>query len=146
MRNGTDLFILHGHMESVFRTDKTGSVLFFAAFGRSGSGCTLLAYDLGTGKELWKTRRDLLKVRERTGYSNELNLRIGPEIISVYGHESNGDYIEVFHQRTGRCLAHKVYRDIRQINKKGNELFFNPFGAVPQTSEKRPGKHLEVAE
>ncbi len=117
IRNGSDLFIYPGHTGSVFCTNETGRVLFLAAFARSDSGCTLLAYDLETGKELWKTRLQALEPTPHSAYRNEVNLRIGPGTVSVHGRETYGDYIEVLDQRTGRTLAHRVYRDERGKKK-----------------------------
>ena len=55
-----------------------------------------------------------------SAYSNEVTMGLlsltGTEnadegIVSITGRESYGDYVEMLDQKTGRVLAHKVYRE-----------------------------------
>ncbi len=112
VRKGKEVVAIPGHTRSVFCADDSEKVLFFAQFPHNSTGCTILAYDLRTGKELWKTRLHALgKIEQidRLRYSNKVNLTFGGSVwVSV--RESFGDYIEALDPRTGKIIAHKVYR------------------------------------
>ena len=116
-RAGRDLVKLDGRPESVFRTE--ANVLYFAAFPTATTGCTVLAYDLTTGKKRWETELKAVGRVSHRGYWNRVNLHVGrwdqvdsegEGNVEVVGRESYGDYIEVLDRRTGTLLAHKVYR------------------------------------
>ena len=101
----------------MFRTEK--NVLYFAHFSTSSQGCTVTAHDLDSGKKLWETKLSAIPLADHSAYSNMVTMGLsslsGTEekhegIVSITGHESYGDYIEILDRETGEVLAHKVYR------------------------------------
>jgi hypothetical protein len=103
------LIQLSGHSGSVFRVEN--KVLYFADFPRHSTGCTVTAHDLATGKELWKTRLNALRVMGHSRYSNSVTMEVskpeGAGVVIIYGKESSGTYLEVLDQKTGQVLAHR---------------------------------------
>ncbi len=116
-RAGQELLTINGHDRSVFQI--MGTVLYFAHFPTSGAGCTVTAHDLTTGKRLWETSLDAVGYPPHSIYKNEVTMHFswlsGPGneaegSVWITGRESIGDYIEVLDCKTGKRLAHKVYR------------------------------------
>ena len=87
-----------------------GNVLFFAEFACTPMVAPSEAYNLDDGTELWTTKLRAVGGGCHSAYMNQINMGMGPGIISIHGTEDLGDYIEVLDQHTGMCLAHKVYR------------------------------------
>jgi len=117
VRDGKELLSLEGHTGSSFRT--AGNVLYFAHFPRSSSGCTVTAHDLTTGNKLWETKLSGVGTPMHSAYSNRVTMGLsslhnldkkGEGIISITGRESYGDYVEILDRRTGKVLAHRIYR------------------------------------
>jgi hypothetical protein len=117
VKDGKELLTIDGHTKSVFCADK--NILYFAHFSTSSQGCVVTAHDLETGKKLWETELNALPLATHSSYSNEVTMGLsnltgtemeGEGIVSVTGHESYGDYIEILDRETGKILAHKVYR------------------------------------
>jgi hypothetical protein len=110
-----ELLELHGHGGSVFR--QKDNVLFFASYAKSSQGCTITAYDLRNGKQLWETPLQVLKSVSHSAYSNEINLGLPSgdsgkdHALCVTGHESHGDYKAILDLETGEILAQRVYRE-----------------------------------
>jgi hypothetical protein len=116
-RGGKEVLALEGHMGSVFFTDK--NVLYFAHLPAASSGCTVAAYDLTTGKELWATRLSAVGDPDHSAYSNRVNMWLssvpdldkdGEGVVIITGRESYGDYAEVLDRGSGKVLAHRIYR------------------------------------
>ncbi len=116
--------VIQGHTRSGFCTDDSGKVLFFAQFPHNGTGCTILAYSLQNGKELWKTRLHALGITKQIDhlrYSNKVDISARLDSVRVWGRESFGDYSEKLDPRTGKIVAHKVYP--RTEGKKAGNQF-----------------------
>jgi hypothetical protein len=113
-RDGKEIISLRGHTKSVFRT--VDRILFFADFHPSSAGCSVAAYDMNSGKLLWKTNLDAIPFPPHSAYQNEvmidfLNLpgQHGKGNLLITGHETLRDYYEVLDRRTGRQLAYKRF-------------------------------------
>lgn len=108
VRAGKDLFVLGGHARSVFcgSTD----TLYFAHFEPTDCGCTVVAYNLDTGKLLWKTDLHAVGQVKHSAYRNEVLIGFCSGGIMVTGRESYGDYVEVLDRNTGATIAHRIYR------------------------------------
>jgi hypothetical protein len=112
--NDKEILSLEGHQQSVFRI--VNSTLFFAHFSPTRTGCVVAAYDLDNCKEIWRTKLDGLGTIGHEQYRNRVtidlsdNNRNGDGVVSITGNETYGDYVEVLDQKTGRQLAHRVYR------------------------------------
>src|SRR5262249_29245779 len=111
VRDGKEVLSIEGHTRSEFRAKN--NVLYFADFLPSAAGCSVAAYDLKTGKKLWKTELNAAGCLDHSAYSNEVSMDLGLEehgIVTITGREAYGDYIEVLDRKTGKVLAHKRYR------------------------------------
>lgn len=109
---------LTGHDQSAFVTCE--NVLYFADYPPDSDGCNIAAYDLATGKLLWKTDLHQPRPKAHSGYRNLVAMRLSGageikggrdgDAIIVTGRESFCDYIEVLDRKTGASLAMKAYR------------------------------------
>jgi hypothetical protein len=108
LREGEEILVLEGHAHSVFRT--ADNVLYFARYHPWGSGCSVAAYDLTSGRELWQSTLKGVGSVKHSAYRNLVNMGMAGEAISIRGHESYGDYLEILDRKTGKRLAHRVFR------------------------------------
>jgi hypothetical protein len=101
------------HSESSFAIHER--TLYFANFTPYSSGCTLVAYDLKTGKKLWGQNLEGLGPIDHTKYRNRVALAVEKHPtakawgVVATGWESAGRYLEVLDPKTGKQLAHKKY-------------------------------------
>src|SRR5262245_43219916 len=86
-----------------------GDVLYFPEYERVASGCALVAYDLKAGKQLWRTGLRGLGPVQHDRYVNEVDLTVVDGVVTVYGRESSGRYVERVDAKTGRTLEHKTF-------------------------------------
>jgi hypothetical protein len=70
----------------------------------------LAAYDLTSGRELWQSTLKGIGGVKYSAYRNLVNMGLAGEAISIQGHESYGDYLEILDRKTGKRLAHRVFR------------------------------------
>ena len=108
---------IQGHTGSVFRT--SGNVLYFASFPTWGQGCVVTAHELKTGKKLWETTLSAVGSSSHSAYSNEVTMGLAGSdegkdldegVVSITGRESYGDYMEILDRKTGKVLAHRIFR------------------------------------
>jgi hypothetical protein len=112
-KDGKTLYTIPGHAHTVFRIN--GDTLVFARYHFSASGATIVAVDLPTGKELWATRLEGLGPIQHSAYRNLLNLDAQSDVVTVFGNESQGRYVEILDAKTGKTVGHKVFPE----EKKG---------------------------
>jgi hypothetical protein len=122
VREGRTVLSLDGHEYSVFRTDADDpfleekpvreNTLYFAHFCPGSCGCVLAAYDLATGKRLWSTELKAVGSFDHSLHVNRINMRVfrGDDVVWIAGSESSGNYVEIVDARTGRILAHRVFK------------------------------------
>jgi hypothetical protein len=85
-------------------------VLYRADYQWTSSGCTVVAFDLKAGKELWKASLKGLGPVDHSKYSNRVWMeRLDDAVFAVYGKESAGRYVELVDFKTGQTVGHKVY-------------------------------------
>ena len=109
---------LAGHSHSAFASFE--DTLYFAAYGQDRSGCSVRAYDLNSGEQLWETELHFEKPGGHSAYGNRVIIRMsrageiqhGVEggAVIITGQESYCDYVEVLDSETGGSLAVKNYR------------------------------------
>lgn len=109
-----------GHMYSTFRMDE--KLLYFCQYGTSFPGCTVIAYSVETGKEVWRTKLHQKSPSGGSGYYNRVNMQLksgsyprkkvedGASTLLVWGSESYCDYIEALDAATGEYLGIRNYR------------------------------------
>jgi hypothetical protein len=96
-----------GHQGTVFaRWEHT---LFVADFGPIRAGCRIMAVDLQTGRQLWKTNLKATSCPGHSMYRNQVNIETDGKVVTVRGNESYGRYIEFVDCQTGKTVGHKEY-------------------------------------
>ena len=102
------VYTWQGHRRSVFRIlyDK----LYYAKFHPSSSGGSIVAVDLNTGKEIWSSRLKGLGSISHSAYMNLMTLNANTEVVTIYGNESMGRYIEIKDAATGETVGHRVFQ------------------------------------
>jgi len=96
-----------GHVNSVFRIQEDR--LYYARFSYSGTGGSVVAVDLTTGKELWDSPLQALGPIEHSAYRNLMNLDANLEVVWVRGNETMGRYFEYKDVTTGKTVGHRIF-------------------------------------
>jgi hypothetical protein len=105
--------VLLAHAEAAFAV--RDGVLYFAKFSPHANGCSVVAHDLKTGKQLWDQPLKGIGMIRHFRYSNSVILTVEKHpsaaawAVVVTGWESAGKYLEVLDPKTGKQLAHKKY-------------------------------------
>lgn len=107
MNGDKQILEINGHRNSGFVAN--GDELFFAQYSTGTDGCTVVAYDLSTGRQRWKTKLKGVQAGVHFAYSNKVIISLETEVVTVMGHESKGDYIEVVDRKNGETLANRIY-------------------------------------
>ena len=106
--NGAEAVSFQGNYGTVFVL--SGDTFIYADYYPSRTGCSLVAYDLKTRKQLWKTALAGLRPIDHFQYSNRVNLDVfNKEVVRVFSQESAGRYVEFVDMKTGKTVGHKVY-------------------------------------
>ena len=103
-----------GHEHSVFKIHD--DILYYPAFHFSSSGCQIVAYDLKSKKELWRKKVKGIGSVLHSAYQNLITLDVNDNVVTIHGHESNGDYIESLDRNSGDIVSHQEYNII--FNKR----------------------------
>ena len=96
-----------GHWSSVFVI--RGQELVYADFVPSDPRCSLVAVDLSTGKELWRTRLMGIDVPAVPVPGNAFNLSTYEGTAIVWGNVASGHYVEFVDLKSGKTVGHKVF-------------------------------------
>ncbi|HYT87953.1 MAG TPA: hypothetical protein VEL76_04480 [Gemmataceae bacterium] len=121
-----------GHSETVFT--RWGDRLYLADFSPIATGCRVVAVNFKTGGRLWQNKlkglgpighalsegcaaasgnwQNKLKGLGPIGHSkyrNRINITTDGKIITVWGNEAAGRYVELLDKQTGRTVGHKVF-------------------------------------
>ncbi len=95
------------HAATVFDTCR--DLFVYAEFTTSSSGCTVIASDLKTRKQLWAVPLEGLGPIAHKSYRNRVSLSIVYGVVNIYGWESGGKYLELLDLKTGKVLGHRVF-------------------------------------
>jgi hypothetical protein len=106
VREGTTLYSWRGHPYSVFAI-RNGR-LYYTIFSPLGTGGSVVAVDLTTGKQLWETPLKALGIISHAPSVIRMNLSVIDEVVIVYGCEGPGRYIEIKLLTTGETVGHRV--------------------------------------
>lgn len=109
-----EAYTWQGHPYSVFRI--LDDRLYYAQFHPSSSGGSIVAVDLTTGKELWKSPLKALGCISHSAYRTLLNLDCSRDVVTVYGNESMGKYFEVKRTDTGETVGHRLFDKVETDN------------------------------
>ena len=102
-----DAFVLNGHENTVFRV--VGDTLVYTLYHQGASGAAVVAVDLKSGKELWKTELKGIGPVSHFKYRNLLNVEASRDTVTVFGNESLGKYVEILDTKSGKTVGHKVF-------------------------------------
>ena len=83
-------------------------VLYIADYSPIATGCKVIALDLKTGKQLWKSRLKGIGAKgPRSKYLNLVNIETDGLGVIITGNEAEGRYIEHLDPQSGISLAYK---------------------------------------
>jgi hypothetical protein len=102
-----EVYTWGGHVNTVFRIQEDR--LYYARFHPSGSGGSVVAVDLSTGKELWDSRLQGIGPVEHSAYVNLMNLDANFKVVTVWGNETMGRYLEIKDVTTGKTVGHRIF-------------------------------------
>jgi outer membrane protein assembly factor BamB len=94
-----------GHENIVFT--RWEDILYIAEYCPIASGCVVVALDLKTGEELWRSRLYGIGSTMHSEYRNLVNIETDGQRLIVNGNEGNGRYVEHLDLKTGKTLANK---------------------------------------
>ena len=106
-KDNQTLFTYQAHPYTSFRC--LFGILYYADYSFSGTGCTVVAFDLENRKELWRTKLKALGALEYSEYLNRLAIDVNDKNVFVWGDESMGRYVECLDVKTGATVGHKVF-------------------------------------
>jgi len=90
------------HEHTVFAVDKNR--LFWVKYNPGASGGHLVAVDMATGDELWTQHLKSLGEIAHSTYKNRIQIEMNKGVITVYGRESQGSYIEAREANSGNLI------------------------------------------
>ena len=102
-----EVYTWGGHMRTVFRILEDR--LYYARFHPSADGGRVVAVDLSSGKELWDSPLQGIGPRAHSAYVNLMNLDANFEVVTVWGNETMGRYLEFKDVTTGKTLGHRIF-------------------------------------
>jgi outer membrane protein assembly factor BamB len=105
-RDGTLLYALQKGSESIVFTRRKDT-LYIAEYWPIASGCEVVALDLTTGKQLWRSRLQGIGPTLHSQYLNLVNIATDGQRIIVAGNEAHGRYVEVLDPENGKILANR---------------------------------------
>ncbi len=82
--------------------------LYYADYEMSTDGCTVVAVDLRTKTEVWRTHLRGIGAISHSGYNNRVTLQANESVVAVQGREMER-YVEYLDALTGRTIAHRIF-------------------------------------
>ena len=111
-----EIYAWEGHAHSVFRI--VYDRLYYAKFLPGGTGGSIVAVDLASGKELWTSRLTALGPVDHSDYLALLNLDCNGNVVTMYRKRERGEV----HRDNGliraRLSATRYSRRIRQTSRR----------------------------
>jgi hypothetical protein len=91
---------------------EVGGVFYYADYHFGTYGCTLVAFDLLAGKELWRTNLKGIGPVRHSKYRNQVWIEpLYEGAVIVFGNEAAGKYIEIVDRKTGQTLGHRLVKE-----------------------------------
>jgi hypothetical protein len=111
IRTKQDRTIVYSYKEASESTVFTRSkdTLYIAEYCPIATGCEVVAIDLKSGKQLWRTRLQGIGPTSHSKYLNLVNIETDGQIVILAGNEAHGRYIEHLDIQTGKRLANKKF-------------------------------------
>jgi hypothetical protein len=92
-----------GHESTVFT--RWNEILYIAEYSPNATGCDVVAVDLNTGKQLWRTGLQGIGPTAHSKYLNLVNIETDGQRVTVTGNEAHGRYVEQVDVHSGKSLA-----------------------------------------
>ena len=105
-RAGKKIHQWNTHTEGAFVF--VGSKIIYSNFESAASGCELIAFDLDSEKELWRTHLKGLGPIAHSEYWNQIYLEHSNGRVVVFGNEARGQYIEAVDPDTGKTISNQT--------------------------------------
>jgi hypothetical protein len=104
---GKEIHSFEAHAGTVFTAH--GGTIYMAEYHVRSTGCSVTAYNLKEGKQLWKTRLESRYRRPYSAFHNAVTIEDNGEAILVRGNEGLFRYVEYLDMKTGKTLAKREY-------------------------------------
>lgn len=92
-------------------------ILYVAEYCPIASGCAVVAVDLKSGNEFWRTKLQGIGPVWHSKYLNLVNIETDGEVIMVAGNEASGRYVEHLKIKNGKFLGNKQFAaDYESLN------------------------------
>jgi outer membrane protein assembly factor BamB len=82
-------------------------ILYVAEYSPIATGCEVVAVNLKTGEQHWRTKLQGIGPTGHSKYQNRVNIETDGKVIVVTGNEANGKYIEHIDAQNGKTLSNK---------------------------------------
>jgi hypothetical protein len=110
MKNGHQIYSWKGNQDSVFKI--VADRLYYAVFGPMSPGGFVVAVDLLHGTDV--RRAPLVGVPLSPGkafskYQNRMLLDATADVVTIWGDETNGHYVEIKDMASGKTIGHKIF-------------------------------------
>jgi hypothetical protein len=111
IRTKQDRKLIYSYKEASESTvfTRAKEILYVAEYCPIATGCEVVAVDLKSGKQLWKTQLRGIGPTGHSKYLNLVNIETDGQIVIVTGNEAHGRYIEHLDIQTGKTLANKEF-------------------------------------
>ena len=115
VRDDREILAFSVEVTCVFRD--SNNVLYFGHYIDSKAQRSVAAYDLETGKTLWRT---VLTNQHFATFNREgqFTVQLREDVVFIAGKESTGRYIEIFDQKTGQRLAYHAVPAVSKYKPK----------------------------
>ena len=105
-KSGVPIWTWESHHKGAFVF--SGSILVYSLHSPDSCGCTLVGYDLEKKEQRWKSGLKAAGSVPHSKYRNQINLSVEGKLVTVFGSESNGQYIETVELATGKTVSHSL--------------------------------------
>lgn len=108
LKEGKEAWSFTTHPEGVFT--RSGDTLYVSEFHPIATGCSVSAYSVSTGKQLWKKQLTGLGPIAHSKYRNQVNIETDGTAVTIWGKEAGSRYVEILDGKTGKMVGHKVFK------------------------------------
>ena len=105
-QDGRELHRWQSHHEGTFTI--VGDILVYSIHSPIATGVQITAYDLSVGKIQWQTHLKGVGPVSHSKYRNQINLVVNDGVVTVYGKESSGHYIEKLNLSSGELISNTL--------------------------------------
>ena len=99
----------YGHARESMVFTRWKDILYIAEYHSLSTGCAVVAVDLKSGKQLWRTQLQGIGPVGHSKYRNLVNIETDGRILIIAGNEAFGRYIEHLDIKSGKMLANKQF-------------------------------------